>query len=91
MEGIREIEAGVGIERKEGQRARRMDGNLQLVGVWGGVGGGGGGISRKYQRPRMGEDAWKSMWVTLDKMPNRGYIEPEEATSCSQTILSVER
>ena len=40
--------SGVGRNRREGQRTRRMNGNLKLLGV-------GGRISRKSQRPEMGE------------------------------------
>jgi hypothetical protein len=39
------IRYGVG-DNREAQRARRMNGNMQPVGV-----GDGGGPSRKYQRP----------------------------------------
>lgn len=41
--------ASVGRNRREAQRARTMNGNLQLLGV------GVGGISRKSQRPGMEE------------------------------------
>ena len=46
---------GVRIEGRWGQRARRMNGNLKLLWVWG------EGISRTCQRPGMGE-APRSLW-----------------------------
>ena len=50
---------------REGQRARRMNGNLQLLGA--------GRVSRKSQRPGMRE-ALASLVVTLDDISsNRRY------------------
>ena len=40
--------SGVGRDRREGQRDRRMSGNLHLLGVWWV-----GEVSRKPQRPGM--------------------------------------
>ena len=59
--------------------AMKMNGNLQLTGevVW--------GISRTRQRPGIRE-APKNQWEgTLAMTHYIGDMEPEEATSCSQT------
>jgi hypothetical protein len=61
---------GMGRDRRKGQRARRMNGNLQLLEGW----GRGGGIFRKSQRPRMDGG---SQEVTLAEMNNSGYMESE--------------
>jgi hypothetical protein len=48
--GKRGTGSGMGRDRREDQRAKRMSGNLQLLGEEGE-----GGISRKFQRPGKGQ------------------------------------
>ena len=46
-----------------------------------------GEISRKSQRPGMGEEG--AIQVTLAEMPNSGDIEPKVATFCGLSELLV--
>ena len=63
----------MGKDRRAGQKARRMQGNLQLAGVWV------GGISRTCQRLEM-EGFQESMQVTLTEMHGSEDTELEKAT-----------
>lgn len=76
--------SGVGRDRCETQRARRMYENLQLLGVEGG--------RNLLKAPETwdGGGSQESMQVTLARMLNSEDMEPEEATSsCSEGIMTL--
>ena len=74
-EGNGEAASGVGRDRREGQRARRMNGNLYLVGA---------GLEGVRNIPGTwdGEGYHESIQATLADMPNSRDMKPEEATTC---------
>ena len=61
-------------DRREAQRARRMNENV-LQGA-----SGGRGWSEPLESPRNLGDSQNSVGMTLIKMPNSGEIVPEETT-----------
>ena len=65
----------MGADRREAQRARRMDGNMQLVGVR--VQG------EPLESPRNlgGESLPRIIGDDLSQKPNSGAMEPDESTS----------
>jgi hypothetical protein len=65
----------MGGDRREAQRARRMNGNMQL---W--VAGEAEGTSSKSQRSGV-RGSQDSIGTALAKIPNSGEMEPEETTS----------
>jgi hypothetical protein len=75
---------GGGGVRRDAQRAKRINGNVQLPVV--------GTKKTLYNVPKScdGGDIQNSIWVTLAEMPNSGYMEPEKATFSRHTRLHVE-
>ena len=88
MEGRNWVERGresgsdVGRDRREGQRARRMNGN-QLAGAE-------VGVSLRCARTWDGEGSQESIGMTLVETPRSGDIENEQTTFCSQAGPPVE-
>ena len=70
------------VDRREAQRARRMNENMQLSwkGVWG---------NWKVPETWDGGGSKDSMCVTLAEITNSRNVEPEETTSSSQTGPSI--
>jgi hypothetical protein len=73
--GDRSSGSGVGRDRREGQRTRRMNGKLQLAKI------GGVGFLEDVPETWDGGDSHASMGVTLAETHSSGNIEPEEAIS----------
>jgi hypothetical protein len=71
-------ESGIGRNRREAERLRKMSGNRQLLGE-------GYRESLRNSRDLRWGGSEDSMQVTLAEMPNSGDMEPEEIAFSSQT------
>ena len=74
----------VGRDWRDGQMARRMNGNLKLSWV------GHGDISRMYKRPGTRDTPKNQCEVALTETHSMWNIDPEAAISCNQEQTPVE-